>query len=153
MRRKLDKNFQNSCAIFLLMLVSDPGVTHVPWCMPGSLTSGFLWIRWRENFPGIPGACAIRNITCLVRGQRNIQPLQICHFVTIYRAIITGTIELPSLICRIVKFTATISPYDMIVSDLNNTTGYLNYNSNVPMSVRLSQMTRNPTACSYFYFG
>ena len=33
--------------------ISDPGmhhgtcVTHVPWCMPGSLTSGFLWNRWR----------------------------------------------------------------------------------------------------------
>ena len=32
--------------------VSDPDmhhgtcVTHVPWCMPGSLTSGFLWSRW-----------------------------------------------------------------------------------------------------------
>ena len=24
-------------------------VTHVPWCMPGSLTSGFLWSRWREK--------------------------------------------------------------------------------------------------------
>ena len=24
-------------------------VTHVPWCMPGSLTSGFLWRRWRVN--------------------------------------------------------------------------------------------------------
>ena len=22
-------------------------VTHLPWCMPGSLTRGFLWIRWR----------------------------------------------------------------------------------------------------------
>ena len=22
-------------------------VTHVPWCMSGSLTSGFLWSRWR----------------------------------------------------------------------------------------------------------
>ena len=33
--------------------VSDPDmhhgtcVTHVPWCMPGSLTSGFLRSRWR----------------------------------------------------------------------------------------------------------
>ena len=33
--------------------VSDPDmhlgtcVTHVPWCMPGSLTSGFLWSRRR----------------------------------------------------------------------------------------------------------
>ena len=24
-------------------------VTHVPWCMPGSLTSGFLWSRCREK--------------------------------------------------------------------------------------------------------
>ena len=35
--------------------VSDPDihngtcVTHVPWCMSGSLTSGFLWSRWRGN--------------------------------------------------------------------------------------------------------
>ena len=37
----------------LLPRVSDPDmhhgtcVTHVPWCMPESLTSGFLLIRWR----------------------------------------------------------------------------------------------------------
>ena len=42
-------------------LVNDPGmhhgtcVTHVPWCMPGSLTR-----RAGENVPGIPGACATR---------------------------------------------------------------------------------------------
>ena len=35
--------------------VSDPDmhhctcVMHVPWCMLGSLTSGFLWSRWREK--------------------------------------------------------------------------------------------------------
>ena len=39
--------------------VSDPDmhlgtrVTHVPWCMPGSLTSGFIWRRWR-GFPAFP---------------------------------------------------------------------------------------------------
>ena len=22
-------------------------VTHVPWCMPGTVTSGFVWNRWR----------------------------------------------------------------------------------------------------------
>ena len=50
-------------------LVSDPGmhhgmcVTHVPWCMSGSLTcSG------GENVPCIPGACASHNSTYLVRG-------------------------------------------------------------------------------------
>ena len=41
--------------------VSDPDmhhgtcVTHVPWCMPGSLTSSFLWSRRRgETFPAFP---------------------------------------------------------------------------------------------------
>ena len=40
-------------------LVSNPGmhhgtcVTHVPWCMSGSLTGG-----GGENVPGIPGVCA-----------------------------------------------------------------------------------------------
>ena len=38
--------------------VSDPDmnhgtcVTHVPWCKPGSLTSGFLWSR--RQFPAFP---------------------------------------------------------------------------------------------------
>ena len=27
--------------------VSDPNMHHVPWCMPGSLSSGFLWSRWK----------------------------------------------------------------------------------------------------------
>ena len=50
-------------------LVNDPGmhrgtcVTHVPWCMPGSLIHG-----GGENVPGIPGACATRNFTYLARG-------------------------------------------------------------------------------------
>ena len=41
------------------LLLSDPGmhhgtcVTHVSWCMSGSLTHG-----GGENVPGIPGACA-----------------------------------------------------------------------------------------------
>ena len=43
--------------------VSDPGihhstcVTHVPWCMSGSLTRGD-----GERVPGIPWACATRNL-------------------------------------------------------------------------------------------
>ena len=50
-------------------LVSDSGmhrgtcVTHVPWCMSGSLTRG-----GGENVPGIPGACATHHFTYLVRG-------------------------------------------------------------------------------------
>ena len=37
-------------------------VTHVRWCMSGSLTRG-----GGENVPGIPGACATGNFTYLVR--------------------------------------------------------------------------------------
>ena len=50
-------------------LVNDHGmhhstcVTHVPWCMSGSLTRG-----GGENVPSIPGTCATRNFTYLVRG-------------------------------------------------------------------------------------
>ena len=54
--------------------VSDPDkdhgtcVTHVPWCMPVSLTSGSFEVGGEENVPDIPGACASRNFTYLVRG-------------------------------------------------------------------------------------
>ena len=55
--------------------VSDPDMHHgtcvalVPWCMPGSLSSGFFWSRrWGKNVPGIPGACETCNFVYLVRG-------------------------------------------------------------------------------------
>ena len=38
-------------------------VTHVPWCMSGSLTR-----EGGENVPGIPSACATRSFTYLARG-------------------------------------------------------------------------------------
>ena len=50
-------------------LVSDPGmhhgtcVTHVLWCMSGSLTRDDV-----ENVTGILGACTTRNFAYLVRG-------------------------------------------------------------------------------------
>ena len=50
-------------------LVNDPGmhhgtcVTHVSWCMTGSLNSD-----GGENVPGIPGACATLNFMYLARG-------------------------------------------------------------------------------------
>ena len=54
--------------------VSDPGmhhgtcVTHVPWCIPGLLTSGFLWIRWRGKRSRHSRQCATSNFAYLVRG-------------------------------------------------------------------------------------
>ena len=44
----------------------DTGVTHVLWCMSGSLAS-----VGGENVPGIPGACATRNFAYLARGPLN----------------------------------------------------------------------------------
>ena len=60
--------------------VSDPDMhhgacmAHLPCCMPGSLTSGFLWCWCLEIFPGFPGACATRNCTYLVRGPCVLPP-------------------------------------------------------------------------------
>ena len=55
-------------------LFNDPGmhhgtcVTHVPWCISGSLIHG-----GGDNGPGIPSACANRNFTHLVRGPSRAQ--------------------------------------------------------------------------------
>ena len=62
------------------LLVSGPGihhgtcVTHVPWCMSGSLTRG-----GRGNIKGIPGACAIRSFAYLVRGPWSCNSQHPCH--------------------------------------------------------------------------
>ena len=58
--------------------VSDPDmhygtcVTHVPWCMPGSLTSGFLWSRWRRKRSR--HSRHMRNPQFFVSGKRPITP-------------------------------------------------------------------------------
>ena len=43
-------------------------VTYVPWCMPVWLISVSFDVGGGENVPGIPGTCATRNLTYLVRG-------------------------------------------------------------------------------------
>ena len=57
------------------LLVSDHGmhhgtcVTHVPWCMSGSLTCGD-----GENVPGIPGACAPAILRIWQEGHGEVPP-------------------------------------------------------------------------------
>ena len=57
--------------------VSDPDThygtcaTHVPWCMLGSLTSGFLWSRWRGK-----RSRRMRNPQFYVSGKRPMAPRQ-----------------------------------------------------------------------------
>ena len=76
-------------------LVSDPGmhhstcVTHVPWCMSGSLTCGD-----GENVPGIPGACAPA-ILCIWQEAHWSLMNDFCH--------LTGS---PSVIVIITHWTA-----------------------------------------------
>ena len=56
--------------------VSDPGMrhgacaTHVPWCMPGSLASGFLWNQRRGKRSRHPRR--MRNHQFYVSGKRSI---------------------------------------------------------------------------------
>ena len=59
--------------------VSDPDVhhgtcvTHVPWCMPGSRTSEFLWSRWRGKRSR--HSRRMRNTHVYVSGNRPIEIL------------------------------------------------------------------------------
>ena len=46
-------------------------VTRVPWCMPGSLTSGFLWSRWRGK-RSRQSRC-MRNTRFCVSGKRPME--------------------------------------------------------------------------------
>ena len=47
--------FSSSLQVSDLDMHHGTCVTHVPWCMPGSLTSGFLWNRRRgKTFPAFP---------------------------------------------------------------------------------------------------
>ena len=76
MRRECRERFPHH-RLQMKPLVSDPSmhhgmcVTHVPWCMSGSLAN----VDW-ENVPGIPGACATHNFTYLARG---LLVLTLCH--------------------------------------------------------------------------
>ena len=51
-------------------------VTHVPWCIPGSLTRGFLWIRRRGNLSR--HSRRMRNPQFYISGKRP----KLNHFVT-----------------------------------------------------------------------
>ena len=57
-----------------LPLVNDPNmhhdrcITHVPRCIRDSYLAVSFEVVGGENVPGIPGACATRNFTYLVRG-------------------------------------------------------------------------------------
>ena len=49
-------------------------VTHVPWCMPGLLTRGFPWSRWRGKRSRYPQR--IRNLQFYVSEKRSMKTKQ-----------------------------------------------------------------------------
>ena len=61
-------------------------VTHVSWCIPGSLTSGFLWSRWRVKRSR--HSRRMRNPQFYVYSKRPMQPKyhlrQHGHHATLY---------------------------------------------------------------------
>ena len=82
--------------------VSDSGmhhgtcVTHVPWRMSGSLTRG-----GGENVPGIPGACATRNFTYLVRGAWNngMRCMFCCVLMPTWSSLVSPQVTATTIIC------------------------------------------------------
>ena len=60
-------------------------VTHVPWCMPESLTSGFLRSRWRGKRSW--DSLHMRNPQCSTSGKRPMTPALMCFVVVWYRLI------------------------------------------------------------------
>ena len=101
-------------------LVSDPDmhhgtcVTHVSWCMSGSLTRG-----GGENVPGILGACTTLNFTYLARG-----PSRDCDF-DVYLTSCKATREIDTkvtLTCMSIRKILHDSTYIVLVLTLHNWT-------------------------------
>ena len=71
-------------------LDSDPGmhhgtcVTHVPWCMSGSLACGD-----GENVPGIPGACALASLRIWQEAHGD---QRILHVILRYRELLSSKV-------------------------------------------------------------
>ena len=119
-------------------LVSDPGmhhgtcVTHVPWCMSGSLNPG-----GRENVPGIPGACTTRNFMYLVRDPYNNtmlwhrKAIKLCkHFIIkcyktihLYKYLCISNRHMLCLIYMIKHFIATYLDILHALNSLSKTAG------------------------------
>ena len=101
-------------------LVSDPGmhhgtcVTHVPWCMSGSLTCGD-----GENVPGIPGACAPailriwQEAHLISRNASVISVLWYYKFALVEKIHLVGT----KILCCFTNFTRN-APYRKIIVEI-----------------------------------
>ena len=89
-------------------LVSDPGmhhatcVTHVPWCMSGSLTCG-----GGENVPGMPSACAPAILRIWQEAHGDQPALNIVFWTTypMQRGNLTSNTKYVESLCMLFPFT------------------------------------------------
>ena len=99
--------------------VSGPGmhhgtcVTHVLWCMSGSLTR-----FGGENVPGIPGACATLNFMYLARG-----PWEVLHWIKICVSS-----------CRVICINQTVAEKRRVMSGTDGFPDFIirYWNQNIP---------------------
>ena len=99
--------------------VSDPGmhrgtcVTHVTWCMSGSLNRD-----GGENVPGIPGACATGNFTYVARGPCIYRGESLssshCRAIRIVDLPMTCKSQWTMLACRIVRLNRQYTDFMMM---------------------------------------
>ena len=68
MRRECRESFTRPRGLAIQAYTKARCLTNVPWCMPGSLTSGFLWSRWRGE-RSRHSRCSFNTQFC-VSGQR-----------------------------------------------------------------------------------
>ena len=115
----------------------DTCVRHVSWCMPGSLTSGFLWSQWR-------GKCSrhsrMRNPQFYVSGKRlmawvswRLQSPTTQLFVCLlsfsqWGSVYYFLIEIDWLIDWIF-----LTKYMQIINEISNGTIFLDYTYKIPL--------------------
>ena len=77
MRRECRERFPPSPRVSYTDIHQGTCVVYVPWCMPGSLNSGFLWSWWRGKRSR--HSRRMRNPQFYVSGERSI-PKTILHW-------------------------------------------------------------------------
>ena len=70
----------------------DTCVTHVPWCLPGSLTGGFFWSQWRGKRSR--HSRRMRNPQLYESGRRPIKSLQYDSHYLMSDNLVEGVLEM-----------------------------------------------------------
>ena len=121
---------RNAGDVFLAK-VSDPDmhhdtcVTHVPWCMPGYLTSGFIWSRCRWKHSRRPRR--VCNTQFYVSGKRPMPQAPSCPFVVFIARTVVGEMWRPRRVRDLnIRYSLDVVIIRLIVYDTNVTYPFWN---------------------------